>query len=211
MSGSIYNANDPVAYERSMGRWSHRLASLFIDFAVPPENGKILDVGCGTGSLVFALAKAAPEAAVTGVDYSQAFVDYARAQSTNPRLCFERGDAAALPYGDGEFNAVLSLLVLNFIPDAERAAREMKRVTRPGGMVAASVWDFRGGLTFLRVFADTAAVLDPSGQAFRFPPHSPAPANSRRPGGDWGCGKSCRPHSPSEWSSLPSRTTGNHG
>jgi ubiquinone/menaquinone biosynthesis C-methylase UbiE len=167
MSGSIYNANDPVAYERSMGRWSHRLASLFIDFAVPPENGKILDVGCGTGSLVFALAKAAPEAAVTGVDYSQAFVDYARAQSTNPRLCFERGDAAALPYGDGEFNAVLSLLVLNFIPDAERAAREMKRVTRPGGMVAASVWDFRGGLTFLRVFADTAAVLDPSGQAFR--------------------------------------------
>jgi SAM-dependent methyltransferase len=167
MSGSIYNANDPVAYERSMGRWSHRLADPFIEFASPPEIGNILDVGCGTGSLAFALAKAAPEAGIVGLDYSQAFVDHAHARSANPRLRFQQGDAAALPYGDGEFDATLSLLVLNFVPDAESAAREMKRVTRPGGVVAASVWDFRGGLTFLRVFADTAAALDPNGEAFR--------------------------------------------
>jgi ubiquinone/menaquinone biosynthesis C-methylase UbiE len=167
MGGSIYNANDPVAYERSMGRWSRRLANLFIEFAAPPGNGKILDVGCGTGSLAFALAKANPEVAITGMDYSQAFIDHARAQSTDARLRFEQGDAASLPYGDGEFDAALSLLVLNFVPDAECAAREMKRVTKPGGTVAAAVWDFRGGLTFLRVFADTAAVLDPNAELFR--------------------------------------------
>ena len=67
----------------------------------------------------------------------------------------------------GAFDAALSLLVLNFVPDAERAASEMARVTKPGGVVAACVWDFRGGLTFLRVFADTAAALDPGGEAFR--------------------------------------------
>jgi len=167
MSGSLFNANDPVAYERSMGRWSRRLADLFIEFAAPPGRGKILDVGCGTGSLAFALAKAAPETVITGLDYSQAFCEHARVQSINPRLRFDQGDAAALPYGDGEFDATLSLLVLNFVPDAEGAAREMKRVTKPGGVVAAAVWDYRGGLMFLRIFADTAAVLDPNGEAYR--------------------------------------------
>ena len=165
---SIYAASDPAVYERSMGRWSRRLARPFIDFAAIGGVGEIVDIGCGTGSLTFTLADAAPSAKIVGIDYSQAYVDHARSSVPDGgRLTFEQGDAAALAYDDGAFDAALSLLVLNFVSDAESAASEMVRVTKPGGVVAACVWDFRGGLTFLRVFADTAAALDPEGEAFR--------------------------------------------
>lgn len=165
---SIYAANDATAYERSMGRWSRRLAGPFLDFAAIGAVAKVLDVGCGTGSLAFAFAEAVPGARIVGIDHSQAYVDQARSKACDGRrLTFEQGDAAALPYEDHAFDAALSLLVLNFVPDAERAASEMVRVTRTGGVVAACVWDFRGGLTFLRVFADTVATLDPGGEAFR--------------------------------------------
>jgi ubiquinone/menaquinone biosynthesis C-methylase UbiE len=166
--GSNYNANDPSAYEQSMGRWSRRLALRFIDFAALRNASEILDVGCGTGSLTFALADAFPAAHITALDYSQAYVDYALSRARDrDRLVFERGDAASLPYEGESFDATLSHLVLNFVSDARKAAREMVRVTRPGGLVAAAVWDYRGGLTFLRVIADTAAALDPAGETFR--------------------------------------------
>jgi SAM-dependent methyltransferase len=164
---SSYRANDALGYQQTMGRWSSRLAPPFIQFAGIADATRILDVGCGTGSLAFALADKLPRASIVGMDYSQAFVAYAQSQSSNPRLQFEQGDAAGLRYADGAFDATLSLLVLNFVPAAEQAAREMRRVTRPGGLVAAAVWDFKGGLTFLRVLADTAAVLDAGGAAFR--------------------------------------------
>jgi SAM-dependent methyltransferase len=165
---SLYKANDPVAYEQSMGRWSRRLARLFLNFARIGAPARVLDVGCGTGSLTFALGEAFPGASIAGLDYSQAYVDYARVKATGDgRFTFEQGDATALLYADQAFDAALSLLVLNFVPDAQKAVREMVRVTRPGGIVAASVWDFRGGLTSLRVLADTAAALDPAGEAFR--------------------------------------------
>jgi SAM-dependent methyltransferase len=164
---STYKADNPANYEQSMGRWSSRLAPLLVQFATIEEATSILDVGCGTGSLSFALSRAFPDSSITGIDYSKAFVDHARSKAVNRKLYFERGDAAALPYGDAQFDAALSLLVLNFISQAEKAAREMKRVTKPGGVLAAAVWDFKGGLTFLRVLADTAAVLDAGGEAFR--------------------------------------------
>lgn len=164
---STYKANDATGYQQSMGRWSTRLAPLFTQFAAIPNAMRILDVGCGTGSLTFTLANELPHASIVGIDYSQDFVDYARSKANNPRLQFEQGDAVSLPYGDAIFDAAMSLLVLNFVPAAEQAAREMRRVTKPGGVVAAAVWDFKGGLTFLRALADTAAVLDPGGEAFR--------------------------------------------
>jgi SAM-dependent methyltransferase len=165
---SIYTANDAAAYEQSMGRWSRRLAEAFGAFAAVPDGACILDVGCGTGSLIFALAAALPAARLTGLDYSQAFVDYAAVQApAGGRISFEQGDAAALPYADESFDAALSLLVLNFVPDAQQAARELVRVTRRGGIAAAAVWDFRGGLVFIRLLVDTAAALDPSGEAVR--------------------------------------------
>jgi ubiquinone/menaquinone biosynthesis C-methylase UbiE len=165
---SIYKANDPTAYEQSMGRWSRRLASLFLDFAAVRDPRHVVDVGCGTGSLTFALAQALPGARITALDYSQAYLDFASSRApADGRVAFEQGDAASLPFADETFDAALSLLVLNFVPDAHTAAREMVRVTRPGGVVAAAVWDFKGGLTSLRMFADTAAALDPAADAFR--------------------------------------------
>jgi SAM-dependent methyltransferase len=164
MTQPVYVAADPATYERQMGRWSSRLAASFIDFAQIGAAASILDVGCGTGSLAFALARAAPRARITGVDLSEAFVAHARSRTSDTRLTFEQGDAAALSHGDGTFDAVLSLLVLNFVPEA---VREMARIAKPGGTVAAAVWDVRGGLTFLRVLLDTAALLDPDGEAFR--------------------------------------------
>jgi ubiquinone/menaquinone biosynthesis C-methylase UbiE len=164
---SNYKADNAGNYEQSMGRWSARLAPRFLDFAGLAGSRHVLDVGCGTGSLTFALATALADASIVGMDYTETFVEHARSQARDPRVRFEQGDAAALAYGDGEFDATVSLLVLNFVPEAERAAREMKRVTRPGGVVAAAVWDFMGGLTFLRVMIDTAAALDPCGEVFR--------------------------------------------
>ena len=104
---SIYTANDPGVYELSMGRWSRRLAGPFLDFAAIGAIGRVLDVGCGTGSLTSALAELAPDAEIVGIDYSQAYVDHARSRAPEAvRLTFEQGDAAALPYADGAFDAV---------------------------------------------------------------------------------------------------------
>jgi ubiquinone/menaquinone biosynthesis C-methylase UbiE len=164
---SKYVASDAAVYDRMIGRWSRRLAKLFIEFAAIDKAEKLLDVGCGTGSLTFALADLYPRASITGIDLGQAYVDHARSLVANRKLTFEQGDATALPYAEHSFDAALSLLMLNFIPDAGRAAAELVRVAKPGGVVSAAVWDFRGGAVFLRVLADTAAALDPSGEAFR--------------------------------------------
>jgi SAM-dependent methyltransferase len=126
-----------------------------------------LDVGCGTGSLALALGAAAPTARITGLDYSQAFLDYAQSRTDSDRFTFDQGDAMSLPYASASFDAAMSLLVLNFLSEPERAVREMVRVTRPGGLVAAAVWDFFGGHTFSRILLDTAAPLDPGAAALR--------------------------------------------
>ena len=162
-----FSANTAAAYEQYNGRWSQPLAVPFIGFAAIGDIGKILDVGCGTGSLSFALAATVPNAMITGIDLSDPYLDFACSRAADARVAFDQGDAAALPYKSQSFDAALSLLVLNFIPDAPKAAREMVRVTKPGGVVAASVWDFRGGLSHLHILVDTAAVLDPDGQALR--------------------------------------------
>lgn len=158
-----------AAYERSMARWSRRLAPLFLDFAGDARDGEsVLDLGCGTGSLTFALADRSPGAAVTGCDIAEPLLAHARAVNPDPaRIRFEQGDACALPYPDGGFDRVLSSLVLMLIPGGQRAVDEMARVARPGGAVAAAVWDFRGGVVHSRLALDTAAALAPEAAAFR--------------------------------------------
>ncbi|WP_159709889.1 class I SAM-dependent methyltransferase [Geminicoccus flavidas] len=167
MTQSDYVASNPLAYERQMGRWSSRLAANFIRFARIGDAAHILDLGCGTGSLAFALAEAMPGARITGVDVSAPYIAYARLQASTRPLVFAQGDATSLRHPDQSFDAVLSLLALNFISRTEQAVREMVRVAKLGAVVAAAVWDFRGGLTFLRVLMDTAAMLDPDGEKFR--------------------------------------------
>ncbi|WP_137125901.1 class I SAM-dependent methyltransferase [Roseomonas sp. HF4] len=160
-----YVATAPAAYERSMGRWSRRLAEAVLDVLPLPAGGDVLDAGCGTGALAGAIAARDAAARVTGVDLSPAFVSAARAQAPAARLLV--ADVTRLPLPDAAFDAALSLLVLQFVPDRAAAVAEMARVTRPGGLVAAAMWDFTGGFPFLRAFADTVAATEPDGEAFR--------------------------------------------
>ena len=148
------------AYERFMGRWSRRLAPLLVTFASVRDGDSVLDVGSGTGALAFAIVEAVPSARVTGVDPSGAYVRYAQARTPGDRVRFQVGDAQALALPDATFDLTASLLVMNFIPDPAKALREMIRVTRPGGVVAAAVWDYGEGMEMLRVFWDEAVALD---------------------------------------------------
>ena len=155
----VFADSDP--YERFMGRWSRQLASRFVNFVSIGERDSVLDVGCGIGSLSFTIADAFPAAQVTGVDPSAAFVRHAQTRARNERLQFQIGDAQALEFPNAAFDATLSQLVLNFVPDRDKALREMMRVVRPGGVVAAAVWDYGDGMRMLRVFWDEAVALDP--------------------------------------------------
>jgi len=106
-------------------------------------------------------------AAATGIDLSEAYVAFACGRSDDERIAFDTGDACALPYADGAFDRVLSMLVLNFVPDAAAAAAEMVRVARSGGTVAAAIWDLRGGFPATQMFWHTAAVMDPAAAEIR--------------------------------------------
>ena len=158
---STYRASDGAAYERFLGRWSRVLAGSFAEFARLPEDGAILDVGCGTGSLTLSLAERR-RGRVGGIDIAAPYIAFARDRPAAERADFAVGDACNLPYADRHFAASLAQLALNFVPDPVLAVREMRRVVRPGGVVAATVWDFRGGLVYQRLFWDTAAGLDPA-------------------------------------------------
>lgn len=150
-----------TAYEAFMGRWSALVAQQLVDRVGAPRDRRWLDLGCGTGALSRAVLQHGVQQAF-GVDPSAAFVAHA-AKTTAAR--FALGDAQRLPFRDGSFACVVSALVLNFIPDRAAAAAEIRRTLEPGGVVAACVWDYAGGMQFLRSFWDAAYRLDPASAA----------------------------------------------
>jgi SAM-dependent methyltransferase len=157
---STFTAGSGEGYDQIMGRWSGRLAEPFLDFSGCADGEDILDAGCGTGSLTFALSRRVKARSVTGIDFSSVYIEHAAGRNHDPRIVFKTGDICSLPFADRSFDRVLSLLVLHFVPQTERAIAELRRVARPGATVAAAVWDARGGYVVNRIFYDTAAMLD---------------------------------------------------
>ena len=128
-------------YNHGTGRLSRQLAPLFADFIGVQDGDQVLDVGCGTGSLTFSIAENRRISRIVGIDPSAGFIEHARSQSTDARLEFQVGDAQNLLFPEASFDKSMALLVIGFFSDAARAVREMRRVTKPGGIVAACWWD----------------------------------------------------------------------
>jgi SAM-dependent methyltransferase len=147
------------AYDRFMGRYSAPLAPQFADFAAVGAGQRALDVGCGPGALTAELVRRLGPDAVSAVDPSEPFV--AAARERHPGVNVRRAAAEELPFEDEAFDAALAQLVVHFMADAVGGLREMARVTRNHGVVAACVWDHAGGRGPLSLFWEAARELDP--------------------------------------------------
>jgi SAM-dependent methyltransferase len=162
------------AYESYVGRWSRPVARAFVAWLDPQPGLRWLDVGCGTGALTEAVLLDAAPLSVTGVDPSSDVIADTAARVTDARATFRPGSAADIPFSDREADIVVSGLVLNFVEDRPAALREMRRVTRTGGTVAAYVWDYSGEMQLMRHFwdaatgRDTAAASADEGARFTF-------------------------------------------
>ena len=157
MSNELVRWDSADAYERYMGRWSRAVAPRFLAWLDARPGLRWLDVGCGTGALTSCVLASYAPTEVLGFDPSTAFVQRATTCVPDHRARFALGSAEDLPVEAGRVDVVVSALVLNFVPDADRAAREMVRVARPGGTVACYVWDYLGEMQMLRHFWDALA------------------------------------------------------
>jgi len=171
-----------AAYERYMGRWSRRLARPFVEWLAVMPGGKWLEVGCGTGALTATICEIAAPAAVVACDPAEPFVGHTRQNVPDPRVSFAVSAVEALPSEQRGFDAVVSGLVLNFIPNPEKALASMRERATPNGTVAAYVWDYADGFELLKYFWAEAVALNPRAatldEGVRFPLcHQPALAS----------------------------------
>jgi len=150
------------AYDRFMGRYSTPLAPVFVDFAHVAPGQRVLDVGAGPGALTAALVERIGPASVTAVDPSEPFV--AALRERQPDVAVQQATAESLPFEDASFDTALAQLVVHFMSDPIAGLREMRRVTIPGGIVAASVWDHGGGNGPLSVYWEAVRELDPASE-----------------------------------------------
>ena len=161
------------AYEAYMGRWSRPLARLFVDWLHPEPSVEWLEVGCGTGALTSAICELCRPASVVACDPSASFVEHARSNLSSAPVQFVVGGADAAPRQERGYHMIVSGLVLNFLPDAAETVSSLRERLRPGGTIAAYVWDYAEGMEFLRTFWEEAAASDPGASALdegrRFP------------------------------------------
>jgi SAM-dependent methyltransferase len=150
---------DAAAYDAFMGRYSGPLAPRFADFAGVSSGRQVLDVGCGTGMLTGELVRRLGADAVTASDPSEPFV--ASIRERFPQIEVQQAPGEELPFDSGRFDAALAQLVVHFMTDPAAGLGEMRRVTKAGGVVAASVWDHAGGQGPLAAFWRGALALDP--------------------------------------------------
>lgn len=173
MTNSVAAAwNSGENYEQYMGRWSRLVAARFLEWLDAPQGASWIEVGCGTGALSRTILAATEPAALLCIEPSEGFLAYARASLPDPRVRFERASAEALPAADGSADVVASGLVLNFVPNRERALREMRRALRPDGRIGFYVWDYpNGGMGFIDAFWKAASALGiaEADEAQRFP------------------------------------------
>lgn len=171
--GSKFVARGAAGYDRFMGQFSARLAPHLIGFAGLAAGERVIDVGCGTGNLAFALQATGLPGSIDAVDYDLGFVAVARERLPALASRIVQGDACALRYPDQTFDRAIAMLVLHFVGDPGRAALELRRILRPGGIAAACVWDAFAGLPRIRMFWDVIAAIEPAAagrrdeQAFR--------------------------------------------
>ncbi|HEU4742254.1 MAG TPA: methyltransferase domain-containing protein [Meiothermus sp.] len=168
-----------AVYESYVGRWSRPVAREFLVWLAVPAGASWLDVGCGTGALSRTILETTQPSRVEGIDPSPGYIVYARGQLEDDRVGFRTANAMDLPFTDASFDGVVSGLVLNFIPQPEVALSEMTRVAKPGGRVAAYVWDYAGKMQLMRRFWDAAVELNPAAaeldEGRRFPLCQPGP------------------------------------
>ena len=148
-------------YERYVGRWSRPVARGFLGWLEQAPEREWLDVGCDTGALTETILALCEPRAVTGVDPSAGYIEFAKTHLRDGRMQFKVADAQTMPIDSASVDVVVSGLVLNFIPDPRKASAEMRRVARPSGVVAAYVWDYAGKMELMRHFWDAAVELNP--------------------------------------------------
>lgn len=136
---------DGDAYERLMGRWSRAAGEVFLDWLSLPPGLRWLDVGCGTGAFTTLVVERCAPSGISAIDQSGDQIVYAANSPNSSAIDYRIGDAQCLPFADGEFDVATMALVLAFLPDRKRAIAELKRVVKPGGMVATYHWDTLGG------------------------------------------------------------------
>ncbi len=150
------------SYERYVGRWSRLVAKEFIRWLAIPENSQWLDVGCGTGALSQTILQLTNPKKVKGIDRSEDYVNTARGRVNHSNAEFEVGDAQSLAVESDLYDAAVSGLVLNFVPQPNQMIAEMKRAVKQHGLVAVYVWDYAGKMQFMRHFWNAAIALDPA-------------------------------------------------
>ena len=171
MAQQTIRFNDGAAYERMMGVWSRMVGSVFLDWLTPAPGQSWIDVGCGNGAFTELLMQRCLPSEVQGIDPSEGQIAYARTRPGAEGATFQQGDALAVPFPAARFDAAVMALVIFFLPEPAKGVSEMARVVRPGGTVAAYVWDiFGGGNTLEPIWQQMRA----TGVPIALPPHPEA-------------------------------------